>query len=255
MRTLIITACILLLPVSALAKNTADSTPKKSPFYELYPAPLAPAAEAYFGAWNKVFFKSDLMSEKDARIIAMSSSSAMKCEYCITAQAVLGEAAGATPDELKAATQIAAEVARFSILLYGNEFGQDNLKKVLKKMMAKPAKKKKPGQKSAFYTMYPAPLADAAESYFGTWNKVLFKSSLMSEKIARLAAVAASAAMKCEYCITAQVALAKAAGATDDEIKAAIQIAAEVARFSILLYGNDFGQDNLDKVIKKMLKK
>ena len=34
--------------------------------------------------------------------------------------------------------------------------------------------------------------------------------------------------MKCEYCITAQVVLAKAAGASDDEIKGAIQIAAEV---------------------------
>ena len=56
--------------------------------------------------------------------------------------------------------------------------------------------------------------------------------------------------MRCEYCITAQVHLAKKAGATDDEIKAAIQIAAEVARFSILLYGNEFGQDELKKILK-----
>ena len=60
-----------------------------------------------------------------------------------------------------------------------------------------------------------------------------------------MAAISASAAMKCEYCITAQEHLAKAAGATDDEIKAAIFIAAEVARFSTLLYGNEFGMDNL----------
>jgi alkylhydroperoxidase/carboxymuconolactone decarboxylase family protein YurZ len=58
--------------------------------------------------------------------------------------------------------------------------------------------------------------------------------------------------MRCEYCITAQVFLAKKAGATDDEIKAAIQIAAEVSRFSILLYGNEFGQDKLEKVLQKM---
>ena len=58
-------------------------------------------------------------------------------------------------------------------------------------------------------------------------------------------AISASAAIRCEYCITAQVHLAKQAGATDDEIKTAIQIAAEVARFSILLYGNEFGQDEL----------
>jgi len=133
----------------------------------------------------------------------------------------------------------------------------DNLQKVLKKMTQKPAKKaaKKVAAKSPFYKMYPKQLADAAEAYFGEWNKVLFKKGPVDTKTARLAAVAASAAMKCEYCIYAQVILAKAAGATDDEIKAAIQIAAEVARFSILLYGNDFGQDNLKAVLKKMTEK
>ena len=65
-----------------------------------------------------------------------------------------------------------------------------------------------------------------------------------------MVAISASAAMRCEYCITAQVHLAKKAGASDDEIKTAIQIAAEVARFSTLLYGNEFGQDELKKVLK-----
>ena len=55
--------------------------------------------------------------------------------------------------------------------------------------------------------------------------------------------------MKCEYCITAQVHMAKAAGASEDEIKAAIFIAAEVARFSSLLYGNEFGMDNLKSIL------
>ena len=62
--------------------------------------------------------------------------------------------------------------------------------------------------------------------------------------------MSASAAIRCEYCITAQVHLAKKAGATDDEIKTAIQIAAEVSRFSVLLYGNEFGQERLKKVLK-----
>ena len=43
--------------------------------------------------------------------------------------------------------------------------------------------------------------------------------------------------------------MAKAAGATEDEIKAAVFIAAEVARFSTLLYGNEFGMDNLKNVL------
>ena len=106
--------------------------------------------------------------------------------------------------------------------------------------------------KSPFNAMYPKDLAPAAAKYFGEWNTVLFKKGPIETKSARLAAIAASAAMRCEYCITAQVFLAKKAGATDDEIKAAIQIAAEVSRFSILLYGNEFGQDKLEKVLQKM---
>ena len=55
--------------------------------------------------------------------------------------------------------------------------------------------------------------------------------------------------MRCEYCTTAQVHMAKAAGVSDDEIKAAIQVAAEVARFSTLLYGNEFGQQKLKNIL------
>ena len=106
--------------------------------------------------------------------------------------------------------------------------------------------------KNPFNKMYPKQLAAAAFKYFGEWNKVLFKTGPIAEKQARLAAISASAAIRCEYCITAQVILAKKAGASDDEIKAAIQIAAEVTRFSVLLYGNEFGQDNLKKILKKM---
>jgi|GEM_PF-765775 len=264
MRIFLLVACAFFIPVNAFGQ-TADkaqqTVKKKSPFYKMYPAQLAPAAEAYFGQWNKALFKEGPIKAKAARLTAISASAAIRCEYCITAQVALGKAAGATDDEIKAAIQIAAEVSRFSILLYGNEFGQEKLKKIIEKMTQKPAAKadekvaKKAGKKSPFYTMYPTKLADAAEGYFGQWNKALFKEGPIDTKAARLAAISASAAIRCEYCISAQVALAKVAGATDDEIKAAIQIAAEVSRFSILLYGNEFGQDALKKIIEKMTQK
>ena len=88
-------------------------------------------------------------------------------------------------------------------------------------------------KKSPFNKMYPKATAADAAAYFGAWNKI-FTEGPIALKEARLAAISASAAMKCEYCITAQVHLAKAAGASDDEIKAAIFIAAEEARFSTL---------------------
>ena len=137
MKKIVLMTCVSLFSVigCAHANTAADEAPaatKKSPFYNMYPADLAPAAESYFGEWNKVLFKTGPIDGKSARLAAISASAAMKCEYCITAQVHLAKKAGATDDEIKTAIQIAAEVARFSILLYGNEFGQDELKKVLK---------------------------------------------------------------------------------------------------------------------------
>ena len=90
-------------------------------------------------------------------------------------------------------------------------------------------------EKSPFNKMYPKQLTPAAAEYFGEFNNKLFAEGAIAPKEARLAAISASAARRCEYCITAQVHLAKQAGASDDEIKTAIQIAAEISRFSILL--------------------
>ena len=139
---------LFLLPVTGLAKDkeadateAAESTEMTdaeyrellaaSPFKKMYPKQTGPASAAYFGEFNKLFSEGPIES-KEARLVALSASAAIRCEYCITAQAHLAKKAGATDDELKAAIPIAADVARFSILLYGNEFGQDELKKVLK---------------------------------------------------------------------------------------------------------------------------
>ena len=76
-----------------------------------------------------------------------------------------------------------------------------------------------------------------------------FSSGPTTTKEARLAAISASAAIKCEYCIKAQIIFAKRVGVTDEEIKAAVQIAAEVNRFSTLLYGNEFTDEEFNKAI------
>ena len=106
-------------------------------------------------------------------------------------------------------------------------------------------------KESPFNSMYPEFMAEDAAEYFKEFNKLFSEESPIAPKEARLVAVSVSAAIRCEYCVSAQVHLAKKAGATDDEIKAAIQIAAEIQRFSTLLYGNDFGLEKLNKIIGK----
>ena len=143
MYRLLFLVCLMTFPFQVLAEETTpvedqeyQELLKKSPFNKMYPKSLAAPAAEYFAKWNTLFTSGPIPS-KEARLVAVSASAAMKCEYCITAQVIMAKQAGATDDEIKAAIQIAAEVARFSILLYGNEFGQDNLKAILDKMTKK----------------------------------------------------------------------------------------------------------------------
>ena len=97
--------------------------------------------------------------------------------------------------------------------------------------------------------MNPEFMAEEAAEYFDEFNMLWSDESPINAKEGRLVAIAVSAAIRCEYCIAAQIEFAKKAGATDDEIKAAIQIAAEIQRFSTLLYGNEFDVETFNKII------
>ena len=104
-------------------------------------------------------------------------------------------------------------------------------------------------EKNPFNSMYPEFMAEEAADYFVEFNKLFSNESPIAAKEARLVAVAVSAALRCEYCIAAQIQSAKNEGATDEEIKAAIQIAGEIQRFSTLLYGNEFNWEKFNKII------
>jgi len=149
-------ALLLSIPVSVVAQEAAPTAEmsdedyqeflSQSPFNKMYPKAVAPQAAKYFGEFNKLFSDGAIAS-KEARLVAVAASAAMRCEYCITAQVHLAKKAGASEDEIKTAIQITAEVARFSILLYGNEFGQDELKKILN-ITPEPAAEPEPSDKS-----------------------------------------------------------------------------------------------------------
>ena len=97
--------------------------------------------------------------------------------------------------------------------------------------------------------MYPEFMAEEAAEYFDEFNMLWSDESPINAKEGRLIAIAVSAAIRCEYCIAAQIEFAKKDGANDEEIKAAIQIAAEIQRFSTLLYGNEFDVDTFNRII------
>ena len=296
MKTKFLMACVLLATLSGCAHSTEagkelSATPNQSPFYSLYPSDLAPAAEAYFGEWNKVLFKKGPLDTKAARLAAISASAAMKCEYCITAQVILAKAE-ARPTMRSRPRPRLPEVARFPVLLYGNEFSHESSKAsrkmtqkpaaccaaeaaVLKLLLlrltgaklrlaeaakaaeaAAPAGAAKPAdagpKKSPFYSI-PADLAPAAEALWRVEQGPLQGEPLDTK-----------ATTRCRFGVGGHEVrvlhhrsgcLAKVAGASDDEIKAATQIAAEVTRFSVLLYGNEFCHKKLKAILNKMTAK
>ena len=91
--------------------------------------------------------------------------------------------------------------------------------------------------------LHPSANQEATQAFYLEVEKNVFNGAIPL-KYAQLAAISASAIIRCEYCIPAHTAMAKAAGASDEEIKTALAIAADVALNSTMLYGNQFDMDD-----------
>ena len=80
-----------------------------------------------------------------------------------------------------------------------------------------------------------------AQSAF--WQNGPFEPKMMY-----LMSLSAAAGMKCEYCIVATTGMAMEAGATEEEVKAAVMVAGIMALNSTMLYGNQFDLEKLKKM-------
>ncbi len=110
-----------------------------------------------------------------------------------------------------------------------------------------------PAPNPIFGPLYPDAAADTMRHFDAGVNAVLYgPDGVLGEKNARLMAVAASAAIKCEYCVMAQKELARAVGATEEEIDTALLLAADLQFRSTLLYGHGYSEDVLEAQVKQM---
>ena len=80
----------------------------------------------------------------------------------------------------------------------------------------------------------------------------LYKNSVIPEKYMWLMGLAASAAMKCEYCVHANKFNAVKAGANLEEIKTVNQLAAQIAYLSTHFYASQMDLDKFKKMIGSM---
>ena len=100
-----------------------------------------------------------------------------------------------------------------------------------------------------FIELHPKAVQPAADAYYKAVEEKVFNGAIPL-KYAQLVALSASVALKCEYCVPAHTSFAIAAGATEEEIKTAVAIAADVALNSSMLYGTQFDMEEFLKMFE-----
>ncbi|MEE2743506.1 MAG: carboxymuconolactone decarboxylase family protein, partial [Bdellovibrionota bacterium] len=76
-------------------------------------------------------FKAGAIPEKQAFLMGLAVSVAIKCQYCVHANKFNAAKAGATVEEIKTAVQISSQVGYFSSLFYGHEMDLDKFRKMI----------------------------------------------------------------------------------------------------------------------------
>ncbi|MDA8768797.1 carboxymuconolactone decarboxylase family protein [Winogradskyella sp.] len=115
---------------AALTAEEKKSILENSPFNSVYPSSILKSSDAYFKA-QMGLYKEGAIAEKEAHLVAIGTSAAVKCQYCIPYHISELKRLGATEDEIKTAVLIAADIMKMSTLFYGNEFDLEAFKKML----------------------------------------------------------------------------------------------------------------------------
>jgi AhpD family alkylhydroperoxidase len=84
------------------------------------------------------------------------------------------------------------------------------------------------------------------------WKKYTLEESLIPEKYRELMGLAVAANIKCPYCLFFHHAMAKMAGATDEEIAETGFLASQTSRWSVLLHAQRYEMETLMEEGKQM---
>jgi AhpD family alkylhydroperoxidase len=116
---------------SKLTNDEKQQILAESPFNNVYPESILKSSATYFKA-QMGLYKEGAIAEKEAHLVALGTSAAIKCQYCIPYHIAELKRLGASEDEIKTAVLIAADIMKMSTLFYGNEFDLEAFKKLLK---------------------------------------------------------------------------------------------------------------------------
>lgn len=222
--------------------------------------------EALPGAWEEM--KSVQMNPNSAipgkykELIGLAVSAQIPCKYCVYFHKKMAMTQGASEREINEAIAVAASTRKWSTVLYGNQISLDTLKKDVNQMISNAkamAQKNTPapmampaaemmtadavfkdsqnlfGLTPVFLTEYHKP------SVVGAWKELrdFFNNpnTALPMKVKDLVSLAVSAQVPCEYCMHFDTEFAKFDGASSDEIREAVIMAATVRNWSTVLNG------------------
>ena len=137
MKKLIFTLLLSAICSTAFSQDATLTAEEKkelleaSPFNSIYPESILKSADTYFKA-QMGLYKEGVIPEKEAHLVALGTSAAVKCQYCIPYHVSELKRLGASEDEIKTAVLIAADIMKMSTLFYGNEFDLEAFKKMLR---------------------------------------------------------------------------------------------------------------------------
>ena len=117
MKNLLIAFVFIVGFQTLLAQDTITDTEKtellaKSPFNSLYPTSILKSSDQYFASQMELFSKGAI-NEKNAHLIALGTSAATKCDYCIPYHISEAKRLGATDEEIKTAVLWKKKISTF----------------------------------------------------------------------------------------------------------------------------------------------
>jgi len=93
---------------------------------------------------------------------------------------------------------------------------------------------------------------DALVHEWPVWKKYTIEESEIPEKYRELMGLAVAANIKCPYCLFFHQSMARAAGATDDELAETAIIAGLTSRWSAMLHAQRYDMATLEREGQKM---
>jgi len=211
------------------------------------------------------------LSTKAKELIGLAVAAQVPCRYCVYFHTQIAKLGGASEGERKDAVAMAAITRHWSTVLNGTQIDLAEFKQEVTRIVAYV---KRPTSKEV-----PAPVTDAASAYkdiehtlglvptflrrfpetgiAAAWRELksvqLNPKSPLDGKTKELIGLAVAAQVPCQYCVVFHTEAAKLNGATDQEIREAVAMAAITRHWSTVLNGSLIDETQFRKEVDQIV--